>query len=31
MRLNNQFVGEIFDENDNQDIIGKEALIEYLK
>jgi len=30
MRLNNQFVGAIFDENDNQDPIGKQALIEYL-
>jgi hypothetical protein len=30
MRLNNQFVGAIFDENDNQDPVGKQALIEYL-
>jgi len=30
MRLNNQFVGEIFDENDNSDHVGKQALIEYL-
>jgi len=30
MRLNNQFVGAIFDENDNQDPVGKQALIEHL-
>lgn len=30
MRLNNQFVGAIFDENDNQDETGKNALIQYL-
>lgn len=30
MRLNNQFVGAIFDENDNPDLTGKQALIEYL-
>jgi protein O-GlcNAc transferase len=30
MRLNNQFVGEIFDENDNPDATGKQALTQYL-
>ena len=30
MRLNNQFVGAIFDENDNPDLTGKQALIEHL-
>jgi hypothetical protein len=30
MRLNNQFVGAIFDENDSPDLTGNQALIEYL-
>jgi hypothetical protein len=30
IRINNEFVGAIFDENDNQDSAGKQALIEYL-
>jgi hypothetical protein len=30
LRLNNQFVGAIFDENENPDLTGKQALIEYL-
>lgn len=30
IRLNNQFVGAIFDENDNQDEVGRNALIQHL-
>jgi hypothetical protein len=30
MRLNNQFVGGVFDENDNQDPAGEQALVRYL-
>lgn len=30
LRTNNQFVGAIFDENDNQEEVGKQALVHYL-